>query len=102
MCTGTRPVAIQKVLTTLMAPLGPAKYHVIHRNLNPEWIELAEVHNSHWPRLRMTCEYQLSSDPRRNEHELGSVFLDGNGISYRGGQCVPGTTSRRTRRWRAR
>ena len=25
MCTGTRPVAIQKTLTTLMAPLGPAK-----------------------------------------------------------------------------
>jgi len=25
MCTGTRPVAIQKALTTLMAPLGPAK-----------------------------------------------------------------------------
>ena len=26
MCTGTRPVPIQKVLTTLLAPLGPAKY----------------------------------------------------------------------------
>jgi len=28
MCTGTRPVAIQKSLTTLKAPLGPAKYSV--------------------------------------------------------------------------
>jgi len=26
MCTGTRPVAIEKALTTLLAPHGPAKY----------------------------------------------------------------------------